>query len=270
MVDRFRPLRDFAELISGQHVNASEVLDDLSETPYLTGPSDFDRLRPTTRRSTSAATAFAEPGDLLITVKGSGVGSYAFAERRYAISRQLMAIRAREPNCAEFVFQSVKWHASALASASQGTIPGLSREDILSVLVADVSLSEQHKIAEILRTWDEAIENLEALRATKENLTSAIADDLIFGVRRIAGYQDPWASRRLAEITRELTRRNRDGALGRDLVMGVTNSRGIVPMREQTIAADISRYLILPPRALTKAQSTKQIDDFVKAVVEGA
>ena len=31
--------------------------------------------------------------------------------------------------------------------------------------------------------------------------------------------------------------------------MGVTNSRGIVPMREQTIAADISRYLILPPRA---------------------
>jgi hypothetical protein len=51
----------------------------------------------------------------------------------------------------------------------------------------------------------------------------------------------------LGEITRELTWRNNDGNFGRELVMGVTNSRGIVPM--QTIGSDLTRYNILPPRA---------------------
>jgi type I restriction enzyme S subunit len=40
-----------------------------------------------------------------------------------------------------------------------------------------------------------------------------------------------------------------DLVLGREAVMGVTNSRGIVPMGEQTVAEDISRYKRLPPRA---------------------
>ena len=43
--------------------------------------------------------------------------------------------------------------------------------------------------------------------------------------------------------------RNTDFVQGREAVMGVTNSRGIVPMREQTVAEDISRYKRLPPRA---------------------
>lgn len=130
-----------------------------------------------------------------------------------------------------------------------GAKAGLNLNVVSKFRISFPPMKEQIKIAEILRTWDEAIEDLEELKAANENLTSGIADDLIFGVCRIAGYQEPWSLRRLAEVTRELTRRNSDGAIGRDLVMGVTNSRGIVPMRDQTIAADISRYLILPPRA---------------------
>ncbi|CAA6603844.1 RmeS [Rhodospirillaceae bacterium LM-1] len=110
-------------------------------------------------------------------------------------------------------------------------------------------LPEQRKIAEILRTWDEAIEKLEALRAAKEKLYSTLADGLIFGTLQRGSRHREWKLCRLNEVTRELTQRNRDGSIGRDMVMGVTNSRGIVPMREQTIGGDLTKYKILPPRA---------------------
>ena len=50
-------------------------------------------------------------------------------------------------------------------------------------------------------------------------------------------------------MTHELTARNGKEELGRDYVMGVTKAQGVVPMREQTIARDISRYKRLPTRA---------------------
>ena len=50
-------------------------------------------------------------------------------------------------------------------------------------------------------------------------------------------------------MTHELTQRNGAKGLGRDFVMGVSKAEGVVPMREQTIAGDISRYKRLPPRA---------------------
>jgi type I restriction enzyme S subunit len=258
MLDRFRPLRDFAELISGQHVTASDVLDDLSEMPYLTGPSDFDGVRPRTQRSTSAATAFAEPGDLLITVKGSGVGSYAFADRRYAISRQLMAIRAKVPNCPEFVFQSVIWRASTLASISRGTIPGLSREDILSVSVANCSLVEQRKIAEVLRTWDVAIEKLEALRATKSPSLKALTRLLVFGGRKLAAYDVKaakvshrwfalpanWACVLISDVAREIAERHTGG--GDYEVLSCSKYDGFVRsleyFKKQVFSTDLDGY----------------------------
>jgi len=119
--------------------------------------------------------------------------------------------------------------------------------DLAGVTVDLPPLPEQRKIAEILRTWDEAIEKLEALRSVKEKLYSALADGLIFGT--IGNDGCAWKLRRLGEVTRELTQRNNDGKLGRELVMGVTNSRGIVPMREQTIGSNLTRYKILPPKA---------------------
>jgi type I restriction enzyme S subunit len=74
---------------------------------------------------------------------------------------------------------------------------------------------------------------------------------LLFGTLRLNGKRINWQPKRLSEVTFELSGRNGDLALGREAVMGVTNSRGIVPMREQTVAEDISRYKRLPPPSLT-------------------
>ena len=121
--------------------------------------------------------------------------------------------------------------------------------DLESVKVPLPPLLEQRKIAEILRTWDGALEALTALRTAKTRRLDSLRAALLFGGLRLDGQRRNWELRRLAEFTHELTARNGQNALGRDAVMGVTKANGIVPMREQTIATNISRYKRLPPRA---------------------
>lgn len=121
--------------------------------------------------------------------------------------------------------------------------------DLSGVEIYLPHLSEQRKIAEILRTWDEALEKLTALRAAKDARLDGLRDRLLFGALRMSKQRANWPSRRIGEVTHEVTGRNSDMSLGRNLVMGVTNKQGIVPMREQTVAGDISRYKHLPPCA---------------------
>lgn len=108
-------------------------------------------------------------------------------------------------------------------------------------------LPKQRKIAAILRTWDEAIEKLSDLRKAKEARLSALRTSLLFNGFRTGTARECWPMRRLGEVTQELVQRNAEQQFDRSTVMGVSNARGIVPMREQTVAANTSRYLLLPP-----------------------
>jgi type I restriction enzyme S subunit len=130
-----------------------------------------------------------------------------------------------------------------------GAKAGLNLQTIRDFPVRFPPLPEQRKIAEILRTWDEALEKLTALRTAKERRLGALRAALLFGSLRLKDLRHNWAPTRLEAVTHELTKRNGAKCLGRERVMGVTKAEGVVPMREQTIAADISRYKRLPPRA---------------------
>lgn len=53
-------------------------------------------------------------------------------------------------------------------------------------------LPEQQKIAQILSTWDKAIEKLEALIAAKQKRKKALMQQLLTGKKRFAGFDRPW------------------------------------------------------------------------------
>ncbi|MFJ6280799.1 restriction endonuclease subunit S [Arthrobacter subterraneus] len=117
----------------------------------------------------------------------------------------------------------------------------ISQDALLGIEVPVPPLPEQRKIAEILRTWDEAIDHTLALRGLVDARRADLAERLL--VPSFGG------GRKLAELTSPIKTRNPGGIMGRESVMGVSNRAGLIPMRDQTIAADISRYQILPPRA---------------------
>ena len=115
-----------AELISGQHVMAEDVNENERGLPYLTGPADFPNGAVTATKFTNAGTKFCQAGDLLVTVKGSGVGKTAVANRDYAISRQLMAVRANSGHSQSFINFCLENYFEQLARQAVGAIPGLS------------------------------------------------------------------------------------------------------------------------------------------------
>ena len=102
-------------------------------------------------------------------------------------------------------------------------------------------IAEQRRIVNIFAAWDVAIQKAEQLIAAKERHLGHFRDHLL---RKPD--QSSWTN--LHAVTQELTKRNGTG-LGREAIMAVTNKVGMRPMREETIAANIERYKLVPPRA---------------------
>ena len=192
-------------------------------------------------------------GDVLLSVKGT-IGEVGIVPDWFEgnIAREIARIRPK-PNC-EAQFLYLQLQAPQTRRRIDNLVVGSTRLEfsihaVRDFLVALPPLPEQRKIAEILRTWDEALEKLTALRAAKDKRLGALRYAMLFGELRLDDQRRNWVPTRLASITHELTGRNGAKGLGRDYVMGVTKAQGVVPMREQTIAGDISRYKRLPPRA---------------------
>lgn len=112
------------------------------------------------------------------------------------------------------------------------------------------TMEEQRKIADILLTWDEAIEKLETLRAAKSSRASGVAQTLLAPARTI-GKNTPktnWATTLFAEAFDERQDRNND--LGSADVVTV----GKYAIRKQSehftrsvASSDLSNYRIISP-----------------------
>ncbi len=63
-------------------------------------------------------------------------------------------------------------------------------------------LKEQEKIAQILSTWDRAIEKQEELIKAKERLKKGLMQKLLTGKVRFKGFNEEWKEVRLGEIAR--------------------------------------------------------------------
>jgi type I restriction enzyme S subunit len=193
-------------------------------------------------------------GDILFSLRGN-IGESSIVPRELDganIARGIARIRVGDGFSTEYIryaLQAPEMQRMIARNANGSTFRELSIDELRKLRLPAPPLSEQRKIAAILRTWDEVIEKLEDLRTLKDQRLEALRAFLLFGKLRTDGRRKNWQPRRLAEVTHELTNRNGEKALGRDVVKGVTNTKGIVPMRDRTIADDITRYKRLPSRA---------------------
>ncbi|MBP9999487.1 MAG: restriction endonuclease subunit S [Proteobacteria bacterium] len=63
------------------------------------------------------------------------------------------------------------------------------------------NITEQKKIAEILGTWDRAIEALTGLIAEKKELKRGLMQRLLSGTQRLPGFTKPWQNKKIGDIT---------------------------------------------------------------------
>ncbi|MFO1526966.1 MAG: restriction endonuclease subunit S [Turneriella sp.] len=165
-------------LISGLHLSPDQY-GEAGDIPYFTGPSDFTNDESAIRKWTSESINSAQSNDILITVKGSGVGSlWHLTLPSVAMGRQLMAIRPTD--CVGlFIFQNLIMRARRFQDLAAGNlIPGLSRDDILQMTFYFPAREEQQRIANCLTSLDELIaaqaEKIEALKAQKKGLLQGL------------------------------------------------------------------------------------------------
>ena len=72
--------------------------------------------------------------------------------------------------------------------------------DLFSFPILLPTLPEQQRIAEILSTWDKAIEMTEKLIANSEAQKKALMQQLLTGKKRLQGFDGEWSKRRLDNL----------------------------------------------------------------------
>ena len=198
---QFSKLGEECDLISGQHINAKDYNVEGKGIGYLTGPADFSHLNPIVSKWTEHPKRTAIENDILITVKGSGVGKVnLMSERELAISRQLMAVRSRGVTIG-YLYKFLSYHFNYFQALGTGAaIPGLSRSDVLGLDIPLPPLPEQKRIVAIL---DEAFAGIDkAIANTERNLENARELFESYLNQSMSKTSDGWVERLIGDMVR--------------------------------------------------------------------
>ena len=174
-----------------------------------------------------------EPGDIIIARSGASVGkSYLHSNgRNFAYAGYLIRFR---PDCSmvlpdyvHAVIQSTLFRRWLSGMRREGAQPNVNAKEYGSFRFPLPPLSEQRRIAAVLRTWDEAIEKLRALINLEAQNLAALNAALVFGSKRLQRFRAAgeshtrrrwfclpvsWKCLRIEDLAREVSERNSDGA----------------------------------------------------------
>ena len=186
-------------------------------------------------------------GDVLISVKGP-IGDVGVVPTGFEgnIAREIARIRPNSDCDADFL--SFQLQADQTQRRIDSKVVGSTRLEfsihaVRDFLIALPPLPEQRKIAEILRTWDEAIEKLEALRAANLQRRIWMRTHLFTGRTRLPGYTGEWREVALGEV---LTEHGLQGT-GAEEVFSVSVHKGLINQIEhlgRSFAAARSRWVV--------------------------
>ena len=129
------------------------------------------------------------PG-IVIDRSGSGVGNAFWADEPFWPLNTGLYVTDFLGNDPKFCFLWLDW-IDFNNHNTGGAQPSLNRNNIFPIPLPLPPLPEQQKIAEILSTWDKAIETTKALLANARTQKRALMQSLLTGTRRFAGDLPP-------------------------------------------------------------------------------
>lgn len=139
-----------------------------------------------------------------------------------------------------------RFRLSRLATGTSDTMKNITQDELLTLPVLIPPLTEQTAIADLLSTWDAAIEKTERLIAAKERQKNSLMQQLLTGKQRLFGFQKPWSEFHLGELFKERSERASDHLP----LLSITSGEGVIPRsegRKDTSSEDKSNYLRICP-----------------------
>lgn len=113
--------------------------------------------------------------------------------------------------------------------------PLVSQQPIYTIKIPLPPLPEQRKIAEILSTWDLAIELTEKLIAAKERRKRALMQWLLTGKVRFPGFTEPWEEVRLGEVLTITYGKSANGVRSDEGDFPIVGTGGIIGYASQSL-----------------------------------
>tara|TARA_R110002050_G_scaffold18850_2_gene54690 strand:+ start:3647 stop:4876 length:1230 start_codon:yes stop_codon:yes gene_type:complete len=258
-------------IAKGKQVNGNSV-----DVPYLRvanvqdGHVDLSVIKQITVRPVEVDRYLLQSGDVLFTEGGDfdklGRGTvwagqiepclhqnHIFAVRPYKkkLLPEILAAQASSRHGRRY-FQ--------LSSKQSTNLASINSSQLKRFPVVLPPLPEQHVIAEILRIWDEAIANMEALRAAKDARLKALTFSMVFGFIQLSRFSklgEPvkhrwfnlpsnWECEPVAAISDEVSLRNGNEE---HEVLSCTKYGGFVRsleyFKKQVFSSDLSGYKVI-------------------------
>jgi type I restriction enzyme S subunit len=215
------------------------VAKDLNAEAYFVSEATF-------RRHKSCS---VEPGDILMTMMGTIGRVYRVPQGapRGIINPRLVRIAFDKsrvlPEFAEAALEQRSLQRLLDRRSHGGTMQGLNLDALASIRLSVPPLPEQRKIAEILRTWDETLEKLTALRAAKQDRFTGLTQQIM---GRGGVFPQLWPLKALSAVSTPVRRKSKGD---NHPVMTISAKSGFL-MQSDKFARDmagqsVERYTLL-------------------------
>ncbi len=226
-------------------------------------PKEGIKINPTATRYVLPPTASGEgertkirPGDILVSITAD-LGRIGFIKKDHTeegyVNQHLALLRlcsdTADPEFVAHVLSGMEQRVRLLRLNDSNAKSGLNLETIRNFPFPLPPVPEQQRITAVLGAWDRSIDQTGRLIVAKQRRFNAARIRLIESFQSAGKGSNSWTPTEFGQITEELKQRNAAGH-GPDRVMGVIKGEGLVPMRSHVMAADLRRYLVVPPQAI--------------------
>jgi type I restriction enzyme, S subunit len=206
-----------------------------------------DSIEKVTREGAHNGTCLIEAGSVLILVRGTALMKdvpVGVTERAVTFNQDLKALipnREVDGHYLGFYLAANKFRLLALvdrASHGAGRLPS----DMLQSFEIELpGIEEQRKIADILLTWDAAVERADMRVAAENRLKRGLLERLLLGRKRLDGFHcQEWESVRLGDVIIESKLRNGSDGAQKDLY-AIAKPEGMIPMRKRLRGESMGR-----------------------------
>lgn len=228
------PLSETGRILSGGTPDTNKKEYWNGEIMWCT-PTDLSKIKDrflfTTQRKItklgleSSSASILPTGSLLVCTRAS-VGDLAISRIELATNQGFKNIIPHPRYDINFLYYYLAFSKPLFLRLSSGsTFLELSKTEFSKILIPDLILSEQKKIAEILGASDEAIEAQQKLIELKEKRLKGWMQKLLTGKVRFPQFADkPWQEIRAQELFTTRSLKNKEGLP----VLSVTQDEGVV------------------------------------------
>ena len=195
------------------------------------------------------SSAVVHPSGTVILSRHAGVGKSAVLDGDMAVSQHFIAWRCSSSLGLHnwFLYMWLQFNKREFERQAVGsTIKTIGLPYFKRLQICYPPYAEQSAIVDIIRTWDRAIETVEALIANARAQKQALMQQLLSGKHRLPGFDDEWQRKPINEIATRVTRRNDGTELP---VLTISSTSGFVRQDEKysrfMAGKSVDTYIVL-------------------------